>query len=596
MPSNTLNVYNGKQRLTSGAELENLRMYIENTLIGPSSNFELSENGYIPWVYTEDGKVDVEKLFPDLVKQIKQTGLTIYSNGNEFTHDIKTINFAGKYVTLSVNNENGMLNVNIDDTSPLIPNGVKQFSDSIVKITNEIKNDFIIPSGDFNYYGDWKSGEIVSGINEDHLYIETESSIYASTNETWFEIIIYDANNNEYTFSTNIIDDNKVESIKNTIKVTIDNWNENDDGYSFKPFFDIDLSKILKNGGRFKIAIIHHDFANFSYVSPEYLYNKGAAPDVEKITFNVNSNSSTMYCSGLKYFTNGDINIELHNVRNLNNLAAVENKFSINFDKIKFDEKTISITNIGYKLLTDNISDWIISLPIPSNIVNVSPISGNINVSNAYCTIKKEISLNLLINSVNKVNSSTGLKEIFIDESYRSLNDPNSSLDWDSSADLSVNSLMVIPNFGLVYPFGNWVNYINNGVDYSQLSGERYYSRIFSSSFTENVKFGGIFIIEGITKANFFDERFSFNFTNDRGKTWFSLKDIRGTNISKNDKHMQGVLTNIKEIDDKLYVFWSYPGKYASLSNIFVKIGMRETSPFCIKTIQLLNLNGSEDW
>ena len=162
---------------------------------------------------------------------------------------------------------------------------------------------------------------------------------------------------------------------------------------------------------------------------------------------------------------------------------------------------------------------------------------------------------------------------------------------------------MVTPGKGLTYPSGDWTTFIPTGApnynDLSFLSNEKYFTRTFIGN--TKLKFGGIFEFEGLTKKDFLDNRISMIISCDNGTTWYSLKDVRGveTTIIRDDYsavNVTGILTNIAEKDGKLQVSWMYPGTVSSSNKVYFKLGMKQTSPFCIKAISLLNSDGTKDW
>ena len=60
--SNFPGVFRGNDRLASQQDLAILRQEIIQLIAGPIN--EVSENGYIPWKYNNDGSLDIEYLFP----------------------------------------------------------------------------------------------------------------------------------------------------------------------------------------------------------------------------------------------------------------------------------------------------------------------------------------------------------------------------------------------------------------------------------------------------------------------------------------------------------------------------------------------------
>ena len=280
--SNFPGVFRGNARLASQQDLAILRQEIIQLIAGPIN--EVSENGYIPWKYNNDGSLDIEYLFPELVNQFKEsTGLTINKNGVSFGKDIKTINFTGNFVYLDID-ENGNLVCDIRAPKEEISrfNGTDGITDARIKIENKIIEDMIIPDvsnlSETSVYGDWEPGEKHPGINwnkndiYDALKLYTSDQVFASSLSSYFEVMVFDAYNNYYgsAFISKSITGNTRQGEKLAaadgghnfhIGITIKDFKEENNGFSFKPVFEINLIGLIgKAGGRFRIKIIHHDF------------------------------------------------------------------------------------------------------------------------------------------------------------------------------------------------------------------------------------------------------------------------------------------------------------------------------------------------
>jgi hypothetical protein len=104
---------------------------------------------------------------------------------------------------------------------------------------------------------------------------------------------------------------------------------------------------------------------------------------------------------------------------------------------------------------------------------------------------------------------STDTKETFNDESKRRTSDMNL---WNSiwQIENSSNALMIIPNRGLTYPFGEFKygeSIPSQRYNYNNLTGIRYYYREFWGQFPD-VKYGGTFKFTGLTKEAFLHNDF----------------------------------------------------------------------------------------
>lgn len=643
--SNMPGVFRGNSRMASQQDLAILRQEIRQMVAGPIN--EVSENGYIPWKYKNDGSLDIEYLFPELVTQFKEnTGLAINKNGISFVKDIKTINFTGNYVYLDID-EFGNLICDIRPPENEVShfNGRDGITDALVKIENEIIDGMIIPDTskltNQSVYGDWEPGSKQSGINwnrndvYDAMKLYTSESVYASSLSSYFEVLVYDAYETLYaSFISKSITGNtrineKLEPISTGysfhVGISIEKFKEEHNGYSFIPKFELNLIGILGTlGGRFKIKIIHHDGTlHNQYVSNDLLYNVGKFPTISSPYFQIISDSmikqefaaTYQWCSGLKYITNGTILFSLDSIRNLNNMAATDDKIEYNFDIA--NQKMFDADFSDYSLDIDKVAKWETYLYLNKETFNNSESSGYIIAKNAFGESEPYyVNISVLLNSITTNRISNNLNEYFSDESYRVLHNfkANSSngqflnlVRWNSEQDLKSYDegygLMVIPGKGLVYPSGDWTKFLPNGSpnydDLSFISKEKYFARVFTGN--TKLKFGGIFEFEGLTKDEFFDNRLNVIISNNNGETWYSLKDVRGVNttISNNDYsaiNVTGILTKIEEEDGKLKVSWMYPGTECSSNQIYFKISMKQTSTFCIKSISLLNSDGTKDW
>jgi hypothetical protein len=640
--SNIPGVFRGNSRMASQQDLAILRQEIRQLIAGPIN--EVSENGYIPWKYNNDGSLDIDYLFPELVTQFKEnTGLAINRNGISFTKDVKTINFTGNYVYLDLD-ENGNLVCDIREPQEEVSrfNGRDGVTDALVKIENEIIEDMIIPDTskltENSVYGDWVPGTKHPGLNwnrndvYDALKLYTNERCYASSLSSYFEVLVYDSYNTLYasfvsksiTGSTRVGE--KLEPASSGysfhIGIAITEFKEENNGYSFIPKFDLNLIGILGTaGGRFRVKIVHHDamFHN-QYVSQDLLYNVGKVPIISSPYFQIITDTSVkqenavtyQWCSGLKYVTNGSILLSLDSIRNLNNMAAIDDKISYSFDIA--NQKLMDAEFTNYSLDLDHVAKWQTYLYLNKETFNNTQTSGYVIAKNAFGESDQYVvNISLLLNSVSTNRISDNLNEYFTDESYRNLHNfkTNGSylslVSWDSKENLKTYDeglgLMVTPGKGLTYPSGDWTTFIPTGApnynDLSFLSNEKYFARTFIGN--TKLKFGGIFEFEGLSKKDFLDSRISMIISCDNGTTWYSLKDVRGveTTIIRDDYsavNVTGILTNIAEKDGKLQVSWMYPGTVSSSNKVYFKLGMKQTSPFCIKAISLLNSDGTKDW
>jgi len=629
-------VFKGHQRLASYDDLIALKTELERLITGPGN--EPGENGYVPWKYTDDGKLDVDALFPDLVQKIyENTGIMIKQNGIKFAENVNALNFQGKYVSFDVD-EDGCISLIFDEPDTTIPyfNESNSYANATVKIENEIIEDMTVPDASGtsvnSVFGSWEPGTKVRGINwngaSNHLMkFFTVDAVYAPNLSTFFEVIVSNGEGNVFaSFISSPVKANSdsglhIDSLNEnqTIGIYISDFKEESRGYSFKPRFEIDLNQIVNAGGKFNVKIIHHvGLVSYTYDSGDLLYNHGNYPYVVGSSIQIlNDQSSPVieytWCSGVKYIKSGAVSVRLQKVYNLNNMAAVDDMISISLPIASACE----LTEANYDYSFDKVASFCFKVSF-KNELNNGKADCTVIAKNAFGESEPYIvKMPVLLNSQKDLPVSDGLNEYFSNEAHRVLNNFEISQDqttnymtvtpWDSKNSLlsydGGRGLMVIPGVGLKYPYGNWEEFIPAGSsNYEtptfQLT-EKYFARVFTGN--SDLKFGGVFFFGGLTKRQFEDDRISIIISNDEGDTWYNLKAVRNTKgvIVRDDNSavsVTGVLTNVEEADDGVYVHWSYPEKEFSDKNVFFKLGMKPTSPFCITRISLLNTDKEEIW
>lgn len=643
---NAPGVYRGTQKLATLNDLAILRQELQKVIAGPIS--DISKDGYIPWKFNDDGTLDIEYLFPELLREFNEnTGITITKDGVRLSSEIKTLNFTGNYVYFDID-ENGNLTIDIRAPKQEVSrfNNVDGITDSLIKIKNNIISGMIIPDTSAltanPIYGDWEAGSVHKGINwngndyYDAIEFYTDGSIFTSSLDSFFEVFLYDgygeviASFKTKSVTGNTRGENGLTSVSTgynyNIKIKISDFKEENNGYSFKPTFDINLIGIIgRTGSRFHVKIVHHDGQYINeYISEDLLYNVGQVPVLTNYYYDIitnnlaaSNNLVATWCSGLKYIIEGNISFNIEEIRYLNKLAATENKIKYSFENID-NEKTAETEKLtNYDLSVNTVPSWSITLFPNDNTFKNTETNGYIIASNAYGdSDPMQIQMKLLLNTAHQnLKLSDELNEYFNNEDYRVSNEFSNTISngirtltrWDSGKSLKTydegTGLMVIPTSGLSFPFGDWTSFIPAGSpnydDLTFMAREKYYSRIFTGN--NELKFGGIFTFKGITKDEFFDQRISCIISPDQGLNWYSLKDVRNTKLmlSRDDGKtipVTGIFTNYKEIEDGIQIFWSYPGTICSKNPIYFQIGFKPTSNFLIKSISLCGLDGKEGW
>ena len=603
---------------------------------------ELGAQGYIPWVYNESGHLDIEYLFPELMSKFQENkGIDIAVDGLKLADGITSIDINGKYVKLKLD-ENGALKMTIDEPEVCIPsfNEANNFGSALVYIENEIVSGMIVPDRTdlaLDVYGDWEAGQVVSGINwngnnyTDILSLSTYGPVFTPDKTSYFEVLVLDGNGTLFSsFKSNVIKSSTrrgqpMDGTGYYVDIFIDDFKDEAEGYSFKPTFNLNMIKIVtEQGGRFKIKIIHHvGTEEHSYISNDLLYNHGEVPrigsaSIQLITDSSSSSVGYSWCSGVKYVTNGRAILSVNNVSDLNKMAAVSSQIEYEmFDILKIASEN-PVTSVNNNLMHNNtLCAFSIKFDIKEDVFNNEVISGVVRVKNAFASsTDTQVKMNLLVNSKTDLRRSDDLHEYFTDEQYRVLSDFTPASDgvnvysqlmpWDSAASLKEfdngRGLMVVPGVGVSYPHGDWSTFIPPGPDYEATSSNR--SKFFARQFTGNskLKFGGTFVIEGLSKNQLLDDRVSMIISPDNGADWFDLKTVRNVE-SVSDASSEsssvvtvGVMTDVYEKDGKLFIEWAYPSNSAYSGTLYFKLGMKDLAPYCIKSISLLNTDVEEGW
>jgi hypothetical protein len=317
--SNSPGVFRGNARLASQQDLAILRQELEYLIAGDN---ELSEHGYIPYKYLEDGRtLDIDTLFPELVSQFKDnTGLTINKNGYPYCKDIKTIDFRGNYVDIQAD-AFGNLVCEIRPPQEEISrfNSVDGVTDAKIKIENKIIKNMIVPDASAStttagLYGNWAPGDVRSGFNwngnndYDILTLYTSDAVFASSLRSYFSVSVRAGDGSIYysTFTSTAICGNtrNTESLRYGgegtsfnpyIKIYIQEFGEvGTSGFAFKPVFEINLKPLMPTGGRFYIEITHTDSGNhYKYRSDDFLYNVGIKPSINDVNLQIISDESS---------------------------------------------------------------------------------------------------------------------------------------------------------------------------------------------------------------------------------------------------------------------------------------------------------------
>ena len=617
------NVFIGKRPLATKEDIIQLSGEVINWLTGPSG--ELSGNGYVP--LNPSGTIDRQYL--DTI------GINVYQDGSLIENNVTTVDFIGNYIKILKTDE-GKTNIRIgypEDASHW--NTIDGNNDGTV-IHDIPLSGMIIPDASSvnNYalkvYGDWVPGSVKPGFNyttqnicPSDLFITfttKEPITFANNTNTYFIINVYDHNKNSIvTAQSQVItgDNTNVPLAGNNrnIIMRVTGFTENigfgNISYVATPTFIFNIGAILGEvGGRFSIEIIHkNDLLTHVYKSEDMFLNAGKLPTttapyiqlVEQLPDDPTYRVGYKWCSGLKYISSGKLNYSLQNIDNLNYAAAIEKKVLVSSDIIEdYQYNQSDLRNYTLDLLQTGVK-WYKNFNILPDLLRFTPSWVSGMVCNAYGFTEFKNDIYALIDT-QTLEKSTDLIETFTDETTRVRSDflydytGVNYESWDSTKSLwdedEGRGLMVIPGYGVCYPFGNYVNYIPKGntANYNSINGMKYYCRKFIGD--NKLKYGGTFVLENITKNEFLHSGISMEISKDNGVTWLNCKAIRdGINPV-------GILADLRDSNEGLLVQFAFIGYEYALGNagILFKLGFNNNVSSRITKITLRNTTNTGAW
>ena len=617
------NVFIGKRPLATKEDIIQLSGEVINWLAGPSG--ELSGNGYVP--LNPSGTIDRQYL--DTI------GINVYQDGSLIENNVTTVDFIGNYIKILKTDE-GKTNIRIgypEDASHW--NTIDGNNDGTV-IHDIPLSGMIIPDASSvnNYalkvYGDWVPGSVKPGFNyttqnicPSDLFITfttKEPITFANNTNTYFIINVYDHNKNSIvTAQSQVItgDNTNVPLAGNNrnIIMRVTGFTENigfgNISYVATPTFIFNIGAILGEvGGRFSIEIIHkNDLLTHVYKSEDMFLNAGKLPTttapyiqlVEQLPDDPTYRVGYKWCSGLKYISSGKLNYSLQNIDNLNYAAAIEKKVLVSSDIIEdYQYNQSDLRNYTLDLLQTGVK-WYKNFNILPDLLRFTPSWVSGMVCNAYGFTEFKNDIYALIDT-QTLEKSTDLIETFADETTRVRSDflydytGVNYESWDSTKSLwdedEGRGLMVIPGYGVCYPFGNYVNYIPKGntANYNSINGMKYYCRKFIGD--NKLKYGGTFVLENITKNEFLHSGISMEISKDNGVTWLNCKAIRdGINPV-------GILADLRDSNEGLLVQFAFIGYEYALGNagILFKLGFNNNVSSRITKITLRNTTNTGAW
>ena len=405
--------------------------------------------------------------------------------------------------------------------------------------------------------GDWVGGTQHDTVRSTAVLSYDITDQITVTNEiTTFTVIIYDADNTTQ-LATNVITFNGDTSVTSQyITLTVSNWTNIAEGYSCDVSISIAIANILTEGGRFNVYMSWNDNA---YTNLEYTHKNIFRDDETLIstlngTLTMTTGTTIVYktISGIDFYTdNTQWQVHLDQIDNINSrtypitkqLGITNNYFliSTNISAHGADNNFVSGTFTSYHNITGVTYDKLNWTTDVLNSHNWSHISGN--TENTYVTANvydwdaiipddsiDSINYPYIIDTLS--NTSDRKTETFTSETttdYPRLTS-NLSINWSN------NDSLVVTDYGtglqllvgrLVYPqidFSVYNTDLGVQYDYSSLSGDKYYYRLFKPLNNQYISNGIIILSDyNITEMDLSGNTVKFDISVDSGSSWYSL-------------------------------------------------------------------------
>ena len=598
----------GDKHIAYLEDLRRLHNQVVKWLSGPGKSF--GYYGYVP--LREDGTIDPEYIHEQLV------GVDVFNNAQLIDKNAKTLEFRGNLVKVFKDDGKVIVYIKDNEFSYLGKNNGK--SDSNLYLSEESQDrlkSMICPIGpEDRYYGYTPGQQIFGFISKDKerdifTWQNIDSIWFKDNHSTKFVVSLLNARDQAiFTVQSAKVKGNQTNIIMGDNRyciLEVFDFQKSDYNYSGKIRLKINLPCYIKKSSKFSIMITHYN-SNFeqeitTWKSPDYFYCTGQEIDTESldITAMVDYDYPVQkqHVCGLTYVKSGKIKFTVTGINNINNGASLLNKLKFE-SNILDEEYNFQDNDMNYKLelpLSVNATNvtWSKSFKIKKDILYpLDVISGKITLSNAYTTVSKtwqSIKIKnqmeqAYINTYDKDTMSNNILETFDGTIFNSAQFDYAIPQFHNLTHyLQSEYLQVIPNYGLVWPnaFG-----IKN-IDYNK----RIYKRIFKGEDSDSsLTWGGTFVFGNLTKDEFLAENIEVKISNNYGQTWYNLK------LYKDGNNPLGILTNIIEKDNQLYISFAYPNDTSYQHNelILFQLTMFNPNNSRITYIKLNNQDNSKQF
>lgn len=594
-------VYIGNRQLLDSSAIADLSATLLTQMISAftgSSSGIISEYGYTP--LNQNGQIDS-----------KYVNLTVSDTNTPIVTHANKLNFIGDYISVLSGKTEGEAIISFT-----FPKENPEYSilknTSFQTIFDGVE--MILPAnftGSDKLYDNnfWSAGEKHIGIND---YIKsTDTSLNAKDKYTFFtlksKIPLYVPNNNTYlqieikTANTVIIaqtiDINVnmlgTQSINDKDNILVLNYSQDsikeyDVFYAICIAIDLNLTKLIGKlsnlsvkGGQFQIHVKHFQRVQSNiqqqaeavkqlgmFFSEKYYLNCGDYPEIvaTDITSANILDKRSVYSSGIQYVTGGTLVIDLPSVKNLFRNASVEEKLVLQTNFTNPQQLILKTKDFAFKYAESDSYNSIYSVGIPKlnlvipNNINIDVLSGTGIAFNAYgksaqipFTYDIKNNLNCIINSklyqqINSGMTSNGTNEYFVNEKYRLTSEGGI---WNSNAVLPIDELAV---------------YLGTGLGRTNKLGIQSYYRYFETS-VNTPKFGGTFVLQGITKAQFQSPGFRMDIkVGKNSNQWYSLQKWYDNNIINEIKQVRYLLEQLNDNNTTIFDESIISGSFAENS------------------------------
>lgn len=503
----------------------------------------------LAWVDKNTGKIP-ESLLPAI-----KAGIDISYNGNIIEQNVTEMNFEGNYAQVSKTGE-GKVNILVQENANPSNFGTQDgITDARLSRNPSANNSYTItsPTTEGNPFkiGSLTPGQpyarcLANGTTQ--LVYTVAQSFYCATNNTSLNIKLLDADGTSELLSGSFIINGNGTKTDGTITVVtsgfIANTGAGQNGYSAKVVITIPLAASFPNGGKLSINITHvNNGVNYSSNDDNLFLPKAVTPAIGTTNTDLTvalKTPVTKVISGVPYLDKNSVwTIGMNNITNVNNNVRLNASSTIisltpttigvpvkNYTGSTLTSSPINLNNVYNTSITGITEDF----NLTNGVILNGPTNTTASITNLVAGSTRTTSITARIWS--NYGTPTDLLEPFGNEAKRLKSDGITA--WDSSESLTTNDGLQFYNNTLVYPSINFspVSLPAGGPNYSTITNDRTFYRIYKVAGDNNARANGTFSIANITESDMANTALKLEMQLLGGdSTWWDLKKTKGDGL-----------------------------------------------------------------